>query len=280
MFRRARRQAVAAVRSRGRACASRRRCGWRRAGLLGVPEQELEEADEVVGVPLAGRVRLAEPELAARREAPEERAACTDLEADLGPGSEAPHRAVREARVERPVAEIGEDALEHGGTPPARAGARAAAARGGVRGSRRRRSRPHRPLPRLERRLVPEGDALEPELERLPVDEPDHLHRHERVARRAPPRASGSSAPAGGRRASRRAARSSRSRHVDPRAHALARLRERVAVALVERHERRDVQALGVLVAQRPCPRRSSGSRSPNVLLSSATMQASSPSAR
>ena len=60
----------------------------------------------------------------------------------------------------------------------------------------------------------------------------------------------------------------------------LAGLREGVLVGLVEAEERRDVQALVVLVAERRARASSSGSRSPKVLPSSATMQASSPPAR
>jgi hypothetical protein len=58
------------------------------ARRVGVPEQELEERDEVVRVPLAGGVRLAEAELAARREPPEE-GGVVDREPHGPPGAEA-----------------------------------------------------------------------------------------------------------------------------------------------------------------------------------------------
>src|SRR5581483_6205883 len=88
--------------------------GVPRARGVGVPEQELEEPDEVVGVPLARRVRLAEADLAAGRQ-PAEEGAVVDLEAHAGPAAEAARGAVGEHDLEGAALEPGERALEDRG---------------------------------------------------------------------------------------------------------------------------------------------------------------------
>src|SRR5581483_3520575 len=80
----------------------------RGAGIL---EQELEQRDEVVALPLTCCIRLAEAELAARREAPEERAPA-DVEPDGRAPAEPPDGAVRERHFERSALELGERMLE------------------------------------------------------------------------------------------------------------------------------------------------------------------------
>ena len=74
------------------------------------------------------------------------------------------------------------------------------------------------PSPRHERRLVVERHPLQPETQRLPVDERRHLQRHQRIARERPRDATRSSARAGVRAARpSAAARRSRARGCAPR---------------------------------------------------------------
>src|SRR3954453_16823283 len=89
--------------------------GGRRGGVgggVGVAQQQLEEGDEVVAIPLAGGVRLAEPELAARGEPTEERRV-VDREGPRSAGAEAPHPAVRKLDLEGAALEPRERPLEH-----------------------------------------------------------------------------------------------------------------------------------------------------------------------
>ena len=92
---------------------------------LGVDEEKLEERRQIVGRPLPGGVRLAQPELAAGGDPPEE-TAVVDREPDGRARAEAAHRAVGELDLERPALEVRERALEDRDghalqQPPARA---------------------------------------------------------------------------------------------------------------------------------------------------------------
>ena len=80
-------------------------------------EQQLEERDEIVGLPLARGEGLAEPELPSRGDAREERPVA-DLERHRCPRAEAAARAVGEDDLERAALEVGERALEHGDRGP------------------------------------------------------------------------------------------------------------------------------------------------------------------
>ena len=88
--------------------------GVARADPLGVPQEQFEECDEVVGVPLPGGVRLAEAELAARRQPPEERGV-VDREAHRRAGAEATRAATGKLDLERAAFEAVERPFEHGG---------------------------------------------------------------------------------------------------------------------------------------------------------------------
>ena len=216
------------------------------------------------------------PRVASRRKKPRS----SIVERDRGPGRTRRSVPSGQPHLERAALEVRERPLER--SPRAAALERAARRRARVgRASVRStaRSRPHRPLARHERRLVVERHALEPEPQRLPVDERGHLQRHAAGSARARGRARRSSARAGARAARPSAAAAAVLAHVDARQDLVPRLRERVLVGLVEPEERRDVQPLVVLVARAPGPRSTSGRRSPKVLFSSATMQASEPSA-
>ncbi len=80
-------------------------------GAVGVSDEQLEERDEVVRIPFARGVRLAEAELAARRQAPEERGV-VDLEADPRTGAEAARGATRQRHLEGAAVETLEGALQ------------------------------------------------------------------------------------------------------------------------------------------------------------------------
>ena len=101
MLRRAREQAVAAVRAAGRASRSRRTRGCRSRAALGVPEQQLEQRrrGRRVSHSPAG-VRLAEAELAARRERGGRTRGRGSCICDRRPAAEAP-RACRRAASPR-----------------------------------------------------------------------------------------------------------------------------------------------------------------------------------
>src|SRR5581483_2320387 len=81
-------------------------------GRVGVPEQELDEPDEVVRIPFVRGVRLAQPELAARREAAEEHRV-VDREAHRSARAEAARTTAGELDLEGAAFERGERALEH-----------------------------------------------------------------------------------------------------------------------------------------------------------------------
>ena len=165
---------------------------WR--APLGGDGQDLEQADQVVGPPVAGDVRLAHRQAAAGGEpAPEvlRRDRHLDVRARRRVAA-APHRAVRAAAPRC--------ARARGGPAPGARARRATGARGrarrrrlgaqrapratvaGGRGGRRR----ARPLAGDEPRLVVERHLLHRELHRLPVDEAGHLLGHERVPRQRP----------------------------------------------------------------------------------------------
>ena len=239
-------QAVAAVQPRPglehppqRAVALRRR--------LGVAQQQLEQPDEIVAVPLARRVRLAEPELAAGRE-PAEETGVVDPQL---------HRQARSRSCRRvPSGSVTSSA------PPSRCSSsrsRNATATRSTSGTRARGAAAHRanrdahartePSPGDERRLVVERHALQPEPQRLAVDQRGHLQRHQRIPRERPrnARIRQLAAPGvedRGERPLRLLA------HVDARPDRLPGLRERPLVALVEPEERRDVQPLRLLVLE------------------------------
>ena len=155
------------------------------ARRLGVPQQELEEGRRDRRTSHSPAVYDSpSPSFAARREPAEEARARGSSRCTTGPGAEAPRRAVRQPHHERAALEPGRRARGRD-APRCRARAGAMPAPAGARA----RSCPHRALAGDERRLVVERHALQPELERLPVDE-----------RRSPAAAS-----AGSGRATRRA---------------------------------------------------------------------------
>jgi len=82
-------------------------------GRIRIAEQQLEERDEVVRVPLARGVGLAQAELAARREPPEERSV-VDLEAHRSPVPEAPRSTAGKLDLEGAALEVVERALQDG----------------------------------------------------------------------------------------------------------------------------------------------------------------------
>ena len=81
-------------------------------GRCGVAEQELEQPDEVVAVPFARRVRLADPELAARRDPAEERVV-VDRQRLGCAAPEPPHAAAWQPNFEHPALEVLERTLEN-----------------------------------------------------------------------------------------------------------------------------------------------------------------------
>ena len=179
------------------------RRGCRSRPQRGVLEQELEEADEVVRAPPALLVRLAETDRAVRRDAREE-PVVEDVEPHGRAGAEPAHGAVRQPRLERAALEPAEGALDEREARRARASGR----RGAPRGDRvagRAHSRTD-PTPGTKGGLWWNGTRFAIELQRLPVDQPDHLHRHQRVADEEAARGCGSSAARGGRGARRSAA--------------------------------------------------------------------------
>ena len=96
---------------RGRSSSARRSARLACAGPVGVPQQQLEEPDQIVGVPFVGGVRLAEPELAARRQPPEERRV-VDREPQRRAGTEAPRAPAGKLDLERAAVEGSERPLE------------------------------------------------------------------------------------------------------------------------------------------------------------------------
>ena len=103
---------------------------------LGVSRQQLEQRRQVVGAPLAGLVRLAEPQPRPRRE-PAEEPRVVDRHAHDGARPEAEHVPVRQPDLERPAFDAGEHALERAGGEPLDD----RQARGRLGGGERRRSR-------------------------------------------------------------------------------------------------------------------------------------------
>ena len=79
---------------------------------LGVAQKQREEPHQVVGVPIAGRVRLAEADLAARCKATEERAV-VDAERNRGTRAERPRCPVWQRHLEGSALEVRELAFEH-----------------------------------------------------------------------------------------------------------------------------------------------------------------------
>src|SRR5579884_1353300 len=80
---------------------------------LRVAQEQLEESDEVVGVPLPGGVRLPEAELAASGD-PVEEGAVVDHQPHRCAGAEAAERPTRQLDLERSALESGEGTLEQG----------------------------------------------------------------------------------------------------------------------------------------------------------------------
>ena len=70
-------------------------------------DEQLEEADEIVAVPLTGGVGLAEAELRAGGQSPEQ-TAVVDVHVDGGAGAEAPLGSVGKADLESSSLEVGE----------------------------------------------------------------------------------------------------------------------------------------------------------------------------
>ena len=97
--------------SRGRASSIRRTRRWRRAAPRRVAEQQLEERHQVVAVPFACRVRLADPDLPASRDAAEE-PRVVDRHRDRRPGAEPALGSARKSHHERPSVEVRESTLE------------------------------------------------------------------------------------------------------------------------------------------------------------------------
>ena len=93
--------------------------------LVGVREEQLEEGDQVVRIPLARGVRLAERELAAGRE-PAEEGRVVDRQPNGSAGAEPARRPAGELDLERAAFETAEHAFEHrdGGTLQERPAAR------------------------------------------------------------------------------------------------------------------------------------------------------------
>ena len=79
---------------------------------LGVEDEQLEEADEIVAVPLTGGVGLAEAELAGGLPTAG-RAAVVDVDVDGGAGAEAPLGSVGKADLESSSLEVGELVAEY-----------------------------------------------------------------------------------------------------------------------------------------------------------------------
>jgi len=113
------------------------------AGVAGgcavdVSDEQLEKRDEVVRVPFARGIRLAEPKLAARRQAPEE-SGVVDLEANRRTGTKAAHGATGQLHLEGAAVEAFECPLQKSGC---RALERAAAERSRFRADAHRRTLP------------------------------------------------------------------------------------------------------------------------------------------
>ncbi len=89
----------------------------------GVQEEQLEEADEVVGMPLACRVSLTEPDAAPGSD-PREGALVTDLHPDGSARSERACRAVGQAQLERTILEPAERTLDDRPREPREGGRR------------------------------------------------------------------------------------------------------------------------------------------------------------
>src|SRR4051812_22159166 len=81
-------------------------------GHVGVQQEELEQADEIVGVPLLRSVRLAEPELPARRK-PAEEGAVVDREPHRRAVAEPADVSAGRFHFECPALETCERAFEH-----------------------------------------------------------------------------------------------------------------------------------------------------------------------
>ena len=96
---------------RGRAFKSLARRGCRSRAARAFRKQKRDERREVVGVPLAGRVGLSEPDRATARHAAEE-AVAPDLDRGLLAGSEMTERAVRKTNLERARLEPRQRALQ------------------------------------------------------------------------------------------------------------------------------------------------------------------------
>ena len=132
MLRRARSEPVAAVQAAGAQLEQPAHAGVALGRRAGVPQQQLEQADEVVRVPLARGVRLAEAELAARREAAEEAPRSWIASRTGGPLPKRRASPSGSVDLERAALEAGERALEHGERGALEQRGRAAAARLGA----------------------------------------------------------------------------------------------------------------------------------------------------
>ncbi len=240
--------------SRGRRRERRERPpGSASAHRLAGQRERLEQADQVVGAPVAGRVRLADPDPPAGGEAAVE-VLRRHGDGGGGPGRRVaaaadgavgqPHRDLPARRVAQPPEGQAAGDRRQRRAPRRRQRAQAAAGRRGRRGAL---VGDHRARARREARLVVERDPLRRELHRLPVDEPDDLLGHQRVPREGAQQ---------GRVRQRAAAPGELGPErplaplddADPGVHALARLGEREAVGLVHAEERRHVHELVVLV--------------------------------
>src|SRR5579862_6784856 len=80
-------------------------------GRIRIAEQQLEQCDEVVRVPLAGGIRLADAELAAQRDAREKRSV-VNRQAHGGSLTEPPALTTRQLDLERTAVEPGEGATQ------------------------------------------------------------------------------------------------------------------------------------------------------------------------
>ena len=272
----ARRAARCGGSSRGRALTSRRSARVPLGRRPPRSQQQLESATRSSESPLARRVRLAEPDLArASRGAGRARSRGSS---SRPPGPRrTPRRPVRQPSTTSvpPSRPASARSRTRDGHALERAAARRAASR---RSARSTCSSPHRPLAGDERRLVVERHALQPEPQRLPVDE-----------RRSPAAASAGSGR--GSRASD-AFVSSRAAAVQhcgqrppprPRGRGCAPRPRPRAARTRTRSSGRGRRTARRAAASRarsgaPAPRSSSGRRSPKVLFSSATMHASAPS--
>ena len=221
-----------AGRGAGRASSRRRQPACRSAAALGVPEQQLEQRDQVVGCPTRRPCSLAEPELAARREPAEEARRRGSAASTAGARCRSDASAVGQPHLERAALEL-RRAPARGSTTATRSSSgepRAPAARraGSVSAVLTARTEP---LPGHEGRLVVERHALQPEPSACQWISAVTCAGMQRVADERRGERTRSSAPGAGRAGRRGAAvRPPGARRCAPHT-LLARLREDVPVA-------------------------------------------------